>query len=133
MPPFKPLHLHLQQFQCGGFDGFKRQIYRLFLQQAEDAPPSRIAADGSEKLMPRPRQADSVTGKPIALLIAVAFVRNQSVLYQEAQMICGFFLCPTFDTGGNDPAVGVGFIFQFGQDMAYQIPVAFYFLSLKMF
>lgn len=68
MPPFKPLHLHLQQFQCGGFDGFKRQIYRLFLQQAADAPPSRIAADGSEKLMPRPRQADSVTGKPIGCI-----------------------------------------------------------------
>ncbi len=133
MPPFKPLHSHLQQFQCGGFDGFKRQIHRFFLQQAADAPPSRIAADGSEKLMPRPRQVDAVTGKPIARLFAVAFARNQFVLYQEPQMICGCFLCPTFDTGGNEPAVGVGFIFQFGQDMAYQIPVAFRFLSLKMF
>ena len=81
--------------------------------------------------MPRPCQAYAVTDKPFARLLPVAFARNQAALYQQPQVIRGLLLRLAFDMAGKEPAVGVWFFFQFGQDEAYQIPVALHEFSSK--
>ncbi len=64
-------------------------------------------------------QADAVTGKALAAgQFALAFAGYQPALYQQPDMVGGFFPGPAFDLAGHQPTVGVGFFLQPAQDAA---------------